>query len=288
MHFVFGDDAAPLAVLPMRVGVLESELDRALHEISAAVVKLSNLPGYVAASVTSARPGWRRVDTFVLRFGPGSDGETSWLALIHVALFAAATGDPPCMTWGSEERNPPERFMDQLMERLHATPRGRKTLMWIGAGHLQVPSGSVEARDAGRVARHGVYRLALAALARGGPESADAASSELPLEAAFFGDESVPAAGDGNEPPQLVKRVSPVYPPEARIAKVEGRVAFIALVDEKGRVRELRPLGGSPLLVPAAAEAACRWTYSPAKRAGAPIATQTLVTLDFERPVGAR
>ena len=55
---------------------------------------------------------------------------------------------------------------------------------------------------------------------------------------------------------RLITTVTPEYPQPARQARVEGAVRFYALIGPDGHVRDLRPITGHPLLVPAATESA--------------------------------
>jgi len=64
-------------------------------------------------------------------------------------------------------------------------------------------------------------------------------------------------------PPALVHRVEPVYPAVAVAAHVEGTIILEAVVDEEGRVENIRVLRSIKLLDNAAMEAVRQWRYRP-------------------------
>ena len=71
--------------------------------------------------------------------------------------------------------------------------------------------------------------------------------------------------------PEVINRAKPNYPPAALKQKVEGTVVLSILVDESGKVGDvkvLRPAGGSTGLNEAAIAAAKKWTFRPAVKAG--------------------
>lgn len=66
------------------------------------------------------------------------------------------------------------------------------------------------------------------------------------------------------KPPKLIKRVSPIYPEEARKAKIQGIVILSARTDEKGNVEAVQVLRSvDPLLDQAAIDAVKQWKYEP-------------------------
>ncbi len=81
--------------------------------------------------------------------------------------------------------------------------------------------------------------------------------------------------------PKLVSSIPPVYPPRARLEEVQGVVVINALVDENGKVTEMKVISGPPSLTQAAMEALRAWKYEPARLAGQPIATHIKVSVNF-------
>lgn len=71
-------------------------------------------------------------------------------------------------------------------------------------------------------------------------------------------------------------RVVPDYPPVARQMDITGKVKLEAIVEPNGQVKSTRPVGGSPLLIQAAATALKKWKFAPG-----PKETTEVVEFDF-------
>jgi len=80
----------------------------------------------------------------------------------------------------------------------------------------------------------------------------------------------------------LLQRVAPIYPISALQAKVQGEVSVNATIGTDGVPKNLKVIKGDERLVPAAFVAIRQWRYRPATLGGAPIETQTVVTVSFE------
>lgn len=85
----------------------------------------------------------------------------------------------------------------------------------------------------------------------------------------------------GIQPPQKLVAEPPVYPPAARLARIEGTVILEAVIDATGRVQSLRVLRSVPLLDGAALDAVGRWQYTPAQLNNKPIPVMMTVTVSF-------
>jgi TonB family protein len=82
----------------------------------------------------------------------------------------------------------------------------------------------------------------------------------------------------------LVRKVRPIYPPQARALHLRGSVLLQAIITENGEVRDLKVKGGHPLLVRAAVEAASQWRYRPFLLNGKPIQRRVDIPVDFKMP----
>ena len=80
---------------------------------------------------------------------------------------------------------------------------------------------------------------------------------------------------------QLIHRVEPRYPPLARQMRVSGVVELIGIIATDGRIRELKLLGGNPLLAPAALEAVRQWIYEPTLLNGEPVELIATISVIF-------
>jgi protein TonB len=67
---------------------------------------------------------------------------------------------------------------------------------------------------------------------------------------------------------RLIRKPEPAYPALAKTTRVSGTVQLEAVVGTDGRVREVKVLGGSPLLARAAADAVLQWVYEPSRLNG--------------------
>lgn len=76
---------------------------------------------------------------------------------------------------------------------------------------------------------------------------------------------------------KITARVAPAYPELARKMHIHGVVRIEAVVRPNGTVKSTRVLGGNPVLVEAAQDAARKWKYEPAQSE-----TTEIVQLAFE------
>lgn len=91
---------------------------------------------------------------------------------------------------------------------------------------------------------------------------------------------AVRVGGNVRAPTQM-RRVNPVYPPEARDARIQGVVIMEAIIGEDGRVRDTRVLRSIPALDAAALDAVRQWEYQPTLMNGAPVPIVMTVTVQF-------
>ncbi len=78
-----------------------------------------------------------------------------------------------------------------------------------------------------------------------------------------------PTAGQGDiTQPKILKKVNPVYPDEAKRARLEGVVLLQATLGTNGRAADVKVLRGEPMGLSEAAVAAVRqWEWEPARNA---------------------
>ena len=79
----------------------------------------------------------------------------------------------------------------------------------------------------------------------------------------------------------FVKKVEPVYPEDARKARVSGLVRFTVIVNRDGTIRNIQLVSGHPLLVDAAKDAVAQWVYRPTSLDGHPVEVITTVDVNF-------
>jgi TonB family protein len=79
----------------------------------------------------------------------------------------------------------------------------------------------------------------------------------------------------------LISQPKPVYPPLAKVARVQGTVTFEVVIDVDGRIMNLHLVSGPPLLVQAAMEAVQKWVYKPTLLNGSPVQVVTTIDVNF-------
>jgi len=84
--------------------------------------------------------------------------------------------------------------------------------------------------------------------------------------------------------PELVTKIDPVYPSDARDAGVDGKVVVQAVIRENGTVGDIQVLTavpGWPSLDRNAVEALREWKYRPAMKDGYPVSVYATVVIQF-------
>src|SRR5262245_11841490 len=83
------------------------------------------------------------------------------------------------------------------------------------------------------------------------------------------------------DPPKQIKRVEPVYPDTARLARIQGVVTVEATIGADGKVTSARVVGSVPQLDEAALTAVRQWEYAPALVDGVATPVKMTVKLNF-------
>jgi TonB family protein len=97
--------------------------------------------------------------------------------------------------------------------------------------------------------------------------------------AAALAPASIPADSTKLEPIKIVKAV---YPPEAKVQKLEGRVIIKINVTESGYVDGAEVVSGNPILAAACVDAAKEWKFKPFIRDGKPKRVSANLPFDFK------
>jgi TonB family protein len=82
----------------------------------------------------------------------------------------------------------------------------------------------------------------------------------------------------------VAKRVEPRYPPDARLAQIQGAVELRVIVGEDSRVHALHIIKGHPMLVEPAYNAVRQWEFKPYVENGKTLPVDTNVTVTFTNP----
>jgi periplasmic protein TonB len=79
----------------------------------------------------------------------------------------------------------------------------------------------------------------------------------------------------------LVKKVPPVYPLPAKVARVQGTVVLSATISKTGEIAAVDVVSGPPLLQSAAVDAVKQWQYKPFSVDGLPVEVETTIHVVF-------
>lgn len=80
-------------------------------------------------------------------------------------------------------------------------------------------------------------------------------------------------------PRKIKTRVEPVYPELAKRNNISGSARVELVVTPEGRVKDVKVLGGNPVLVQAVMAAVMKWKYEPAAEE-----SSVIIKFDFANP----
>ena len=102
------------------------------------------------------------------------------------------------------------------------------------------------------------------------PDAAAAQSQDLPIQ--------VPGSVMAQN---VLNRTQPVYPPEAKAARIAGAVVFRAVIGKEGMLEALQMVSGPEELRRSAWDSVKTWTWKPYLLNGQPTAVETTVTVIY-------
>jgi TonB family protein len=80
---------------------------------------------------------------------------------------------------------------------------------------------------------------------------------------------------------QVLQKVPPVYPVEAKKARIQGKVVLAAIIGKDGSVENLKVISGPKELQKSSLDAVQRWVYKPFLLNGAPVDVKTTITVNY-------
>jgi TonB family protein len=80
---------------------------------------------------------------------------------------------------------------------------------------------------------------------------------------------------------KIVNKATPIYPPLAKAARVQGTVQLSVQIGPDGTVQDVQLISGHPLLAQAAIDAVKQWFYQPTLLNGNPVSVLTTVDVNF-------
>lgn len=81
---------------------------------------------------------------------------------------------------------------------------------------------------------------------------------------------------------RIITKVQPVYPPEAKKARIQGKVLLDAVIGKTGHVENLKAQSGPNELQQSAMDAVRQWVYKPFLLNGNPIEVKTTITVVYK------
>jgi TonB family protein len=80
---------------------------------------------------------------------------------------------------------------------------------------------------------------------------------------------------------KLVSQPRPTYPPEAKLAHIQGVVKLNALIGKDGTIQSLEVISGEPVLVQSALDAVKQWVYQTTLLNGQPVEVVTQIDVNY-------
>ena len=80
---------------------------------------------------------------------------------------------------------------------------------------------------------------------------------------------------------QIVHKVPPTYPEDAKKAQIAGKVQLEAVIGKAGEVESLKVVSGPKELQQSALDAVRQWTYKPFLLNGAPVEVKTTIDITY-------
>jgi protein TonB len=79
----------------------------------------------------------------------------------------------------------------------------------------------------------------------------------------------------------LLKRVAPVYPPDAKAGRIQGTVVLQVMISATGEVTSAAAISGPPPLRQSAVDSVKQWQYRPYLLNGQPVEVRSLVNVVY-------
>lgn len=189
------------------------------------------------------------------------------------ALLAVASAQIG-MDWALSPAFLRKRF---LRSRIHLLTRdgveSRKRLLSAAAGLAMLTALAVWT---------GARLMPLQAEAAPPPSDNSATTSAPPPSSTATKDSPKPIrVGGAKQEENLIKKVMPKYPVEAKKKRVQGKVFLDVIISKEGRVESTRLVSGPALLVQSAVDAVKQWEYKPTLLNGKPVAVESEVLVHY-------
>ena len=103
----------------------------------------------------------------------------------------------------------------------------------------------------------------------------------LCFTASLFAQQPATTRGPGVIPGMIISKAEPVYPPNAKVARVQGSVVLHFTVTKTGTVENPTVVSGPQELRQSTLEAVKRWKYRPYQQNDEPVEKETSITVNY-------
>jgi len=79
----------------------------------------------------------------------------------------------------------------------------------------------------------------------------------------------------------ILNKVTPVYPPDAKAARIQGVVRMNVIIAADGTMKDIQLESGHPMLVNSAMDAVRQWVYRPTLLNGVPVEVKTTIDVNY-------
>lgn len=181
--------------------------------------------------------------------------------------------------------NETERAIEDYDQAILLAPEDAETYYQRGGAHLALRQTDAAIRDfTTAIEKKPDYANAYSA--RGGAklQAGDKAGAEADWAKADSLGYSIRRirVGGNVEQAKLIKKVTPVYPAEAKAGRISGVVRLNAIIAKDGTIQDLAVASGHPLLAEAAMKAVKQWVYQTTLLDGRPVEVVTQIDVNFE------
>jgi TonB family protein len=80
---------------------------------------------------------------------------------------------------------------------------------------------------------------------------------------------------------KLIRQIRPVYPADAKAARIQGVVKLSAVIAKDGTIKQLEVISGHPLFIAPTLEAVRQWVYETTLLNGSPVEVQTQIDVNY-------
>jgi len=225
------------------------------------------LNGPALEAAQKANPDDQTVTARLLRFYAAPNNDPDWVNRFSL------------LSWNIQH-HPDANFLVNMLvyQNMQQPLRDQLKQMWIAQVHQHADNAQVLRNAAAGIDPARIMDPLIGGVLGSRPQSGPPFPSSIaggmnPTQAIRIG---------GNVQAQnILHKVNPEYPEEARQARIQGTVRFQATIGQDGHIQNLQLESGHPIFVRSATEAVQQWTYRPTLLNGSPVAVATTIDVNY-------